>query len=408
MLLDNYGIMNTAFPYSFEVLADNYYLTDNDWSSLNSTFRNYYIWQKEDQSAGEWTTTYRVVFYANVVLDRLSQIEDKLEDRAQASEIKGAALFFRGFAFYALAQIFAPPYDNTTAAQALGIPLRLSSDLDKSSVRASLQQTYDQIISDLKTAAALLPPLPSSPNRPSKAAAFAALARTYLTIEDYSKAGLYADSSLQIYSTLLDFNDLNPSASTPFSRFNKEVIFPAVSSTPAPLNPSRAKVDTALYASYATGDLRRILFFKTNANGSKGFKGSYDGSSNGSVFSGLTTSELYLVKAEVAARQGNIPTAIETLNTLLQSRWEATSFTPLAAQSPEEALALILAERRKELCFRGQRWTDLRRLNTDSRFATTLHRKVNNEVISLPPNSPRYTLLIPQQVIELTGMPQNQ
>jgi len=64
-------------------------------------------------------------------------------------------------------------------------------------------------------------------------------------------------------------------------------------------------------------------------------------------------------------------------------------------------------ERRKELIFRGLRWSDLRRLNMDTRFAVTLKRKVNNKEFLLLPKDARYTLQIPISVIKSSGIQQN-
>ena len=80
---------------------------------------------------------------------------------------------------------------------------------------------------------------------------------------------------------------------------------------------------------------------------------------------------------------------------------------PVTVTDADELLRIILQERRKELLFRSLRWTDLRRLNKDSRFAVTLTRKLNNDTYTLPPNDARYVLPIPQQEIEESGIQQN-
>jgi len=67
----------------------------------------------------------------------------------------------------------------------------------------------------------------------------------------------------------------------------------------------------------------------------------------------------------------------------------------------------ILTERRKELLMRGLRWTDLRRLNKETAFATTLSRIVNGTTYTLPPNDPGYVFRIPLSVINFTGIEQN-
>jgi len=68
---------------------------------------------------------------------------------------------------------------------------------------------------------------------------------------------------------------------------------------------------------------------------------------------------------------------------------------------------LILRERRKELIFRALRWSDLRRLNKETRYRVTLARTINGVVHELKYDSDRYTLQISADVINRTGMPQN-
>ena len=241
--------------------------------------------------------------------------------------------------------------------------------------------------------------------RPSKAAGYAALARVYLAMQDYAKAGAYADSSLQLHPYLMDYNTIEPAAAFPFPLFNPEVIFHVQSLSVPSLY--YGQVDTLLYASYAAEDLRKALFF-SGSPGNTTFKGHYYGGSDGSVFSGIASDEMYLVKAESEARLGLAEKAIETLNTLLHKRWKEETFVPLNAASAEEALALILVERRKELPFRGLRWYDLRRQNQDPRFAKTLVRQLEGQTYELLPQDKRYVLLIPEEVITMTGIAQNE
>jgi hypothetical protein len=87
------------------------------------------------------------------------------------------------------------------------------------------------------------------------------------------------------------------------------------------------------------------------------------------------------------------------LNRLLQTRWRIGTFTPLTSTDAGDALQQILHERRKELLFRGIRWTDLRRLDKDPQTATTLTRIVNGITYTLPPNDPRWVLPIPDYVL---------
>ena len=53
------------------------------------------------------------------------------------------------------------------------------------------------------------------------------------------------------------------------------------------------------------------------------------------------------------------------------------------------------------------RWEDLRRLNKEPRFATTLQRVSKGTTYTLAPNDPKYTFPIPDIEITLSGIPQN-
>ena len=120
----------------------------------------------------------------------------------------------------------------------------------------------------------------------------------------------------------------------------------------------------------------------------------------------MAVDELFLIAAECYARMNQVSTAINKLNELLITRWKTGTFVNFTASTKEEALAVILAERRKELLIRGLRWSDLKRYNRDG-ANITLTRTVNGKNFQLPPNDLRYAIAIPEEIIELTQIPQN-
>jgi hypothetical protein len=90
------------------------------------------------------------------------------------------------------------------------------------------------------------------------------------------------------------------------------------------------------------------------------------------------------------------------INTLLRSRWKTGSYTDQSAANGAQALQIVLKERRKEPVMRSLRWTDLRRLQNE-----TLTRVVDGTNYTLAPGDSRFTLLIPQEVITNSQLPQN-
>lgn len=410
LILDEYATMNNNFPNAGEVMADNYYLLEQDWASLaEETHRNLYIWQADENTNDYWDASYRAILNANIILDKLQDLKYAKDDMAYAT-VKGAALFYRGYRYLALAGIFAEQYVPQSADTCLGLPLRMDSDFNKPSTRSTLSETYQLIISDLKTSADLLPEKPSIASRPGKAAAYGAMARTYLVMGDYHQSLLYADSCLQLHDVLMDYNELNVNSASPILRFNEEVIFQARSQTTPALARSRAKIDSVLYASYDEYDLRRNAFFSANGDGSYAFKGGYDGlgTNSGYVFAGIVSDEVYLIKAECLARIGQPTQAMAVLNTLLSVRWQEGYFSPIVVSDAEEALRIILRERRKELLFRGIRWIDLKRLHLGADEFDVPRRVINGQVYMAISGGSAYTMRFPRNVIERSGMPQNQ
>lgn len=409
-LLDHHPTMLNVDPGAAEISADDYYLTTADYNALAENFRRMHTWQPDfvfAANSNDWFNIFRPVHRANLVLESLENIQLTTANRFQWSDIKGQAHFYRAKAFLQAAFIWTLPYDKSTAAGQLGLPLRLSGDFNEPSVRNTNEQTWHQIITDAKQATEFLPVNVQHCVRPSKPAAYALLARAYLAMREYDSCWKYADASLQLKNTLLDYNTLNASLSRPFSAFpdnlNPEILHLSFMPNPAPVSPSRAKLDTVIARSYTSNDWRKVVFCQANSNGTFTFKGSYY---SDALFSGISVNEVYLMRAECFARKGNTTAAMSDLNALLLKRWKTGTFIPYTAATATEALTKILQERRKELLMRGLRFMDIKRLNTEGAGIVPL-RNINNTIVTLPVGDWRYALAIPEDVIELSGMQQN-
>jgi len=377
------------------------------------TARNSYIWEKDlyggQVNVEQWNLPYTAVFYTNSVLEGLQTSNDI--GTTDWNKIKGWALFSRAYAFYDLAQNFCETYDSDTAGSTLGIPIRLTPGIDEIVQRSTLQETYDQILSDLTQAGDLLDNDISEAFRyqPSKAAVYAFLARVYLSMGLYVEAENYADRCLDTYNTLIDYNTISKTASTPFRDYNAENIYYSeqtnnLTAVSASLSSAKYTVTPSVLSMYDSNDLRRSLYFSLVASGNTIRKRSYSG--RGLLFTGLATDEVYLVKAECAARRSDYPVALETLNTLLVNRYTTGTFTPLTVENTPDVLATVLEERQKELVFRGLRWSDLKRYNKEG-ANITLTRVLNGETYTLAPNDPRYVFPIPSDEISYSGIEQN-
>ncbi|GAB3026223.1 RagB/SusD family nutrient uptake outer membrane protein [Niabella terrae] len=415
-LLDNKGIMNGYVPTYGMISADEYIITDAFYNSRTPALKAAYTWKKYSiDGENDWSKAYNAVYNTNLVLEQLQNIKRTTGNEQDFDNIKGSALFYRSFYFLQLLWNHAKAYDAATASKDLGIALRQTSDFNVPSVRTTAEAGYQQVISDTKSALQFLPVLSSVATRPSKCAAYGLLARCYLSMRDYANAFLYADSSLRLNDRLMDLNgdtDIPEgiAARLPFVTFNKETIFYAnfnpiyyLFNTDAT---SRSYMDTTLISMYEDNDLRKVAFFDIWTPGRYFFKGSYSGQYY-VPFAGITTSEMYLVRAEAAIRIDNMQAGLDDLNALLSKRYKDGTYMPYHPTDVEESLRIVLNERRKELVMRGLRWSDIKRLNKEG-ANIILKRVVNGEPFVLSPNANYYALPLPDDIIRLTGMPQNE
>ncbi|MFL5747466.1 MAG: RagB/SusD family nutrient uptake outer membrane protein [Niastella sp.] len=405
-LLDNEDVFGPTTSLNF-ICGDEFYFADTALSDLKQSIVNAYLHKDflfdKEEEVSDWNNGYTQAYYANNVLEGVARLRGSIDDKI-LDPLEGDAWFKRSFAFFNVAQVFAPPYDSLTAADDQGIPLRLTIRQNEVLARSSVAATYKEIIDDLGKAIQLLPPTIElvHRNRSSRPAAYALLARVYLSMGAYNDALDAANRSLALYDSLINFNTGIVSSSTPFSATNAETLYQStVSNTDALYEKIALRevfVDSTLLAEYKVGDLRRAVFFSRSSPAT--FKPGYYGKLT--PFTGLAMAELYLIISECYARQGDVNTAMFYLNKLLKSRWKTGQYIPYTAATPEIALTIILLERRKELIFRGLRYTDVRRLNKKQPLLT-LSRTMQGYTYVLLPNSWRYALPIPEQVLRFNN-----
>lgn len=415
--LEDYGAILRSIFYmrsSHELGAigsDEYYVADGRLATLSNAYqRSGYIWAKDvyqGADVSDWTQAYFRIMYANLAIEGLERLEDT-DNVMYGKQLMGEALFHRAFNYYQLAQLFCAPYDSQTADNMLGLPLRLETDVSVRIDRSTLRDTYDCMLDDLKRSEELLPEGVNDKLFPSKPAAHALLAKLYLLRGEYTDALHYAQQCLDRVGELLDFNTLNETSRYPFPEdfgaTNPEVIMYSHMIIPVILG-NRFNADTLLFDSYEKSDLRKKHYFYKESDGRLTFKGTYSGGY--SYFTGLAVDEVLLIHAECLARLGDVSGGLANLNRLLEHRIEFGYFQPLQINSKEDLLEAVIKERRKELVLRGVRWEDLRRLNMDPSFATTLIRQIDGQRHELAPNDIRYTWPVPDKEIELEGLDQN-
>lgn len=142
-----------------------------------------------------WFTGYDAIARANVVVKALAEnTYPDLTDSAKKTW-NGEALFIRGVSHFELTRLFAKPYTSNPTADP-GVVIRQkalsATEAQIPQQRATVKESYDAAIADLKLAESLLPAL-NGGARATKWAAKAYLARIYFNMADYANAFAYAN-----------------------------------------------------------------------------------------------------------------------------------------------------------------------------------------------------------------------
>lgn len=416
MMLDNYSYDNNiAFGQCLTMMmSDDFTIPDDKAYKFASWGINGYIWADYLVSSSDdedsYNNFYHVIYICNYILNNLADAPDGTG--FTRSYVEGAARFHRAFAYFCLVNLYAKHYDKSTAETDLGVPLVLEADPNTSIGRASIQQVYDQIFTDLDKAKDLLTEgEPEYPFRPNQTAVYALLARAYLYQGEYKLCLKAAQTARKQCNEPSDYNqyeleDVNPDFGIwgfPNNRWEEADIICYKGVGYGSNEEEDYNLSDDLIALFDKDiDLRWKLFVTTYPM----FSGDEpEGDTPRTVAflfpnnRGLNIGELYLTEAEACVRENEIDNALHLLNELARKRHIAGTYVSETERDPVKLLKLILDERRRECIQKGIRWFDLKRLNKDPRFAKTIKHTLYGEIYTLAPDDNHYVLPIPLNVI---------
>lgn len=365
-------------------------------------FVNTYTWQPAvytvlGESDPEWDRMYNMIYNCNVAIAETPTSTGGTDSLKNV--IIAEAKVHRADAYLTLVNMYAKPYNAATAATDEGVPLLTTPTVDAKLSRAPVANVYKLIIDDLTSIVAYLPKQNLFNTLPSRAAAFAILARANLYMGNYEQAGNWADSSLAIQNTLNNLSTLTTST-YPSRLKDPEIILSKLAySGSYAYMPTALRLSDSLLNLLGTNDLRYNLFtlpassFSTTLYTGRFFSKERTGSFDTRNL-GPSVPEMMLIKAEALARKGDKSGALAKANALRQNRFTTATYTPLTASTANEALVQVIKERQREFFCRGLRWFDMRRLKNDPLFTQTVTRKFRGTTYTLEPNSNRYVFPI--------------
>lgn len=371
-----------------------------------------YWWSDELLESSKVDGTYNGyfsdIFIDNTILENIETAElGSTATETDRIRIKRDAMADRAAEYFLLVNTYAPHYNPATAATDLTIPIKTNSETEEYLSNATVQEVYDFIIKDLKTAYDLVDDesIPKNRTRPSRAGITALLAKVYLYMGDYEKALKYADECLGYHSYIYDYNDVEDPSD-------------ARNELPKPYYREHNIWIKSFKYSYAwkyyTDDFLSIFDEDNDLRYEMLLKGRY-GLFNlfGSV------QDVLLIRAECYAHTNKIGEAMADVNTLRVKRiskanfWDNTDpnnpvfmqeeynkVALLSATNKDDALDIIATERRRETAGSGAQLWEYKRYYVEGRTIPTFTRMRGTDEYKLEPGSTKYYIDISQYTLD--------
>ena len=215
--LGNYAILKgdadgNGFAPQFHRIAeypgDNVALSGTTTDPLFFTY-NYNNLATSGRVNNFWTSGYQAIVGCNKMIELTTEGESEETD-----QLIGENYYLRAYAYFQMVNVFGRPYNQ--GRDNLGVPLKLTSQIDDLPDRNTVGEVYDQVVADLLKAESLMS-VNKSNSYATKEAAQALLSRVYLYMGENQEAIDYADKvissgrySLLPTDELSDYTRINP------------------------------------------------------------------------------------------------------------------------------------------------------------------------------------------------------
>jgi tetratricopeptide (TPR) repeat protein len=415
MIKDEYGTHRVDASNAITLLNDRFQTTAN--LNYYPLVKANYMWDETADriylnNADEtmYYAGYASISTCNLLIEHVPTSTESTEQ--ERNEVIAYAKVLRAMNYFNLVNYYAETYQESTASAKNAVPQILSADINASHQQLTVQGIYDFILADLGEAMPYLKKESPTPLHPNLGAAYAFYARVYLQMGNYEKALEYANLALGENDQLYDWTayyaenqaqiedpDSYTATATPTGHyFVENYIFRHGSSSNAGTeNP----ISVERMARFEEGDARAAARWKVRTIGTET---QYVSTTRGFFNAGgITTTEVYLIKAECLARDGKYGEAMSELNKVRETRILADKYSPLTASTEEQAIEYIRRTKDNELILTLTPFADARRYNLETKYARTLSKVVEGTTYSLSPASHLWTMPFPMGAIENPG-----
>jgi len=412
-----YGNQTTDIEQAVIFLNDRY--VSSSYLSYYPLWKANYNWDEtanrielNNSSESTYYMLYGTISTCNLIVENAPTSTEATE--AAKNEVMAYAKVIRSMCYYVLVNYYAETYQEATAATKLGVPLIESANLGASYKQVTIKEIYDYILKNVDEALPYLPNYGTTMLHPGAGAAYAFLARVYLTMGDYTNAEKNADKALAINNKLYDWTAFYTANQTQIEKpaSYTRLVDPAGFSYVENYNyrhgstyysTAENSITTNRANLFETGDARFAARWKIYTVGTDTYY--YSTLTSYHNYGGMTTAEVYLIKAECQARANKLPEAMTTLNAVRKTRILASNYQDLSATSISDAISKIRRAKDNELIFSIVPFADARRLNAEGTYASTrtFSKTVNGATITLSSTSYMWTMPFPQGATDNPG-----
>lgn len=323
---------------------------------------------------------WRNIFVALANINNIIQYQPDLlakfpQNEEELTQIMAESLFLRALAHFDLCRVYAQPYNYTSDASHLGIPVLLKTPGANDNLpRKTVKEVYSQIISDLESSITLFNEIPSKgAYYISKNAAYALLSRVYLYMEDWDKTITFSTNLIEQIPLSKDQDYLNmylnlESGTEAIFRLNGKNKSSSLNKFYSPAAPVAIPADT-LIGLFDQNDIRLQLL--TESNGSPVCRKYFLTANLPEIDKHydpfvLRVSEMYLNRAEAYLNRNRLSEAAADVKAIVaRGLNKEVSEITINESDKTELEKLIEKERTKELCFEGHQFYDIIRKKQD-------------------------------------------
>lgn len=360
-----YGNLTSRFNITFDIITDEVKPgADNGGQFIN--FYNFNLNNQSGEAANHWTNNYAIINQVNRVLAGAELLNVEAADQAEYNNILGQLYALRAYSHFQLLTWFSTDY---TDGNSLAVPY-----VDfVVTIEELPRNTVSEVVAGINADMAMAENLMGNANSNilmNQDFITAMRARMNLYLENFSVAQSNAQELIDKYNLA--------------SRAQYEAMFADSDNTEVIFKVKRVTGDfpiggvwyftgsagpflemsNGLYDALDPTDIRfNVNFWEEESDPANNSHliGKYLGPGFLNDLKVFRVSEMYLIKAEAQARNNQLTEAASTLKELRDARFGTDTVLEVFS-SVNDALLIILDERRVELAYEGHRYLDIKRL----------------------------------------------